>query len=105
VGRLFPHAVLEYSYEDDYLENREKSRADHLRAAWEAVERGELLLGGAVGEGPFTGLLIFTGDNALEAAKAFATADPYVAGGVVSSWTARPRTTVVRQDAATPVRP
>ncbi|MET1085567.1 MAG: hypothetical protein ABWY04_22060, partial [Arthrobacter sp.] len=58
-GRTPMHAVLEYTYEDNYLQTREKYRADHLRAAWEAVERGELLLGGAVGEGPFSGLLIF----------------------------------------------
>jgi len=98
------HAVLEYSYEDNYLETRDRYRAEHLKAAWEAVERGELLLGGAVGDGPFTGLLIFTGENALEAARAFAAADPYVIGGVVTSWTARPWTTVVGNDAATPVR-
>ena len=53
------HAVLEYTYEDNYLQTREKYRSDHLKAAWEAVERGKLLLGGAVGEGPFSGLLIF----------------------------------------------
>lgn len=99
------HAVLEYTYADDYLETREQYRGLHLKAAWAAVERGELLLGGAVGEGPFTGLLIFTSENALEAAKAFAAADPYVTGGVVTSWTARPWTTVVGNEAATPVRP
>lgn len=99
------HAVLEYTYADDYLETREQYRGLHLKAAWAAVERGELMLGGAVGEGPFTGLLIFTGENPVEAAKAFAAADPYVAGGVVTSWTARPWTTVVGNDAATPVRP
>ncbi|NUU32688.1 YciI-like protein [Arthrobacter sp. C9C5] len=99
------HAVLEYSYADNYLQTRAKFRPDHLKAAWEAVERGDLWLGGAVGEGPFTGLLIFTGENALEAARAFAAVDPYVTGGVVTSWTARPWTTVVGHDAATPVRP
>lgn len=99
------HAVLEYTYEDNYLQTREAHRPDHLRAAWEAVERGDLLLGGAVGDGPFSGLLIFTGVNALGAARAFAAADPYVTAGVVSSWTARPWTTVVGRDATTPVRP
>lgn len=99
------HAVLEYTYEDNYLETREKYRAIHLKAAWEAVERGELLLGGAVGDGPFSGLLIFTGEKALEAARAFAAADPYVVNGVVTSWTARPWTTVVGTEAATPVHP
>ncbi|WP_411376411.1 YciI-like protein [Arthrobacter sp. MPF02] len=99
------HAVLEYTYEDNYLETRENYRSVHLKAAWAAVERGELLLGGAVGDGPFTGLLIFTGENALESARAFAAADPYVINGVVTSWTARPWTTVVGQEAAAPVRP
>ncbi len=99
------HAVLEYTYEDNYLETREQYRADHLRLGWEAVERGELLLGGAVGEPPFQGLLIFIGEDALEAAKAFAAADPYVINGVVTSWTASPWTTVLGDEAATPVRP
>ena len=99
------HAVLEYTYAHNYLESREQYRADHLRAGWEAVERGELLLGGAVGEGPFTGLLIFTGENPVEAAEAFAAADPYVINGVVTSWTARPWTTVLGNEAAAPVRP
>ncbi|GAB3599151.1 YciI-like protein [Microbacterium tumbae] len=99
------HAVLEYTYGDDYLTARETFRADHLRAAWAAVERGELLLGGAVGEGPFSGLLVFQGENALEAARTFAADDPYVVHGVVTSWTARVWTTVVGEDPATPVRP
>jgi uncharacterized protein len=99
------HAVLEYTYAVNYLESREQYRADHLKAGWEAVERGELLLGGAVGEVPFKGLLIFTGENAVEAAKAFAAADPYVINGVVTSWTASPWTTVLGKEAATPVRP
>jgi len=99
------HAVLEYTYSDNYLESRGQYRADHLRAGWEAVERGELLLGGAIGDGPFKGLLIFTGENPLEAAKAFAAADPYVLNGVVTSWTASPWTTVLGNEAATPVRP
>lgn len=99
------HAVLEYTYGDDYLHAREAHRAMHLSAAWAAVERGELLLGGAVGDGPYSGLLVFTGDDPVAAAVAFAQADPYVRNGVVTSWTARPWTTVVGKDASTPVRP
>ena len=99
------HAVLEYTYGDDYLEAREAHRAAHLAAAWAAVERGELVLGGAVGEGPFSGLLVFQGDDPVALAEGFAAADPYVVNGVVAGWTARPWTTVVGHDAATPVRP
>lgn len=82
------HAVLEYTNEDNYLETREQYRADHLRTGWGAVERGELLLGGAVGEPPFNGLLIFTGENTFEAATA--SAAPCAINGVVTSWTASP---------------
>lgn len=99
------HAALEYTYGDDYLEAREPHRSAHLAAAWAAVERGELLLGGAVGEGPYSGLLIFQGEEPVELAERFAAADPYVANGVVRSWTARPWTTVIGEGAATPIHP
>ncbi|GAA4962302.1 YciI-like protein [Kineococcus glutinatus] len=99
------HAVLEYTYADDYLQRREAHRSAHLSAAWQAVERGDLLLGGAVGDGPFTALLVFTGPDPVRAARAFAVADPYVTGGVVTSWTARPWRTVVGDQASEPTRP
>jgi uncharacterized protein len=99
------HAALEYTYGDDYLEAREPHRAAHLAAAWAAADRGELFLGGAVGEGPFSGLLVFQGEDAVAAAERFAAADPYVVNGVVRSWAARPWTTTVGEAAATPVRP
>ena len=101
------HAVLEYTYVDDYLQRRDAFRAQHLAAAWAAADRGELLLGGAVGDGdgPFSALIVFVGDDALDRARAFAVADPYVTGGLVTEWTARPWTTVVGASAATPVRP
>jgi uncharacterized protein YciI len=99
------HAVLQYTYADDYLTSREAHRAAHLAYAWDAVQRGELLIGGAVGEVPTTGLIIFQGETALDDARRFAAADPYVHAGVVVSWTAQPWTTVVGDIAATPVRP
>ncbi|MCO7239080.1 hypothetical protein [Aeromicrobium sp. CnD17-E] len=70
------HAVLQYTYADDYLESRERSRSAHLVLAWAAVERGELVLGGAVGTGPYEGLLVFQGDDPVELATQFALADP-----------------------------
>lgn len=99
------HAVLQYTYADDYLESRERSRSAHLVLAWAAVERGELVLGGAVGTGPYEGLLVFQGDDPVELATQFALADPYVTSGLVASWTVRPWATVVGADAAAPVRP
>lgn len=99
------HAVFQYTYGDDYLQSRERYRSAHLEVAWAAVERGELVLGGAVGTGPYDGLLVFTGEDAVRLASAFAAADPYVTSGLVKSWVARPWTSVVGVDAATPVRP
>ncbi|WZH36898.1 MAG: YciI-like protein [Microbacterium enclense] len=99
------HAVLQYTYGDDYLESREQFRSAHLLLAWAAVDRGELLLGGAAGTGPYEGLLVFQGDDAVQSATAFASADPYVTSGLVKSWTVRPWATVVGVDAATPLRP
>jgi hypothetical protein len=63
------------------------------------------VLCGAVGDAPFKGLLIFTGENPLEAAKAFAAVDPYVINRVLTSWTASPWTTMLGKVAATPVHP
>ncbi|MCC4249771.1 MULTISPECIES: YciI-like protein [Microbacterium] len=99
------HAVLQYTYGDDYLEARERFRSAHLVLAWAAADRGELVLGGAVGTGPYEGLLVFQGDDAVGLASTFASADPYVTSGLVTSWTVRPWATVVGVKAATPVRP
>jgi uncharacterized protein YciI len=97
-----PHYILTYDLAPDYLERRGQFRADHLKLAWEAADRGALLLGGAVGDPPESALLLFTDERAAEA---FARGDPYVAQGLVASWRVRPWTTVVGADAATPVRP
>ena len=51
-----------------------------------------------------TALLCFQGDSPA-AAERFAQADPYVRHGLIRRWRVRPWTTVVGDDAATPVRP
>jgi hypothetical protein len=72
--------------------------------AWEAHERGELVLGGALTDPVDSAVLLFKGDSPA-AAERFAAADPYVKNGLVKSWRVRPWTTVVGEDASTPVRP
>ena len=96
-----PHFLLIYELAADYLERRPAFRDRHLALAWEAADRGALLLGGAVGDPVESALLLFT-DAA--AASAFAEADPYVREGLVRSFRIVPWTTVVGKDAATPVR-
>jgi len=97
-----PHYLLSYELAPDYLERRPNFRDAHLALAWRAAESGALLLGGAVGDPVESALLLFTD---ADAASAFAEADPYVSEGLVRGWRVTPWTTVVGQDAATPVRP
>ncbi len=97
------HYLLMYDLAPDYLERREALRAEHLALAWEACDRGELILGGALTD-PAEGVLLFEGDSP-DAAERFAEADPYVLQGLVVSWRVRPWTTVVGQLAAAPLRP
>ncbi len=98
------HWLLMYELASDYLERRTALRDEHLRLAWAAVDRGELELGGAVGDPVDLAILLFLGDSPA-AAEAFAAADPYVREGLVRTWRVRPWTTVVGERAASPVRP
>jgi uncharacterized protein YciI len=97
------HFMLFYDFVDDYLQRRGEFRAEHLKLGWEAVERGELVLAGALADPVDGALLLFKGDTPA-AAEAFAARDPYVRAGLVTRWRVRPWTTVVGPDAATPVR-
>ncbi|MFL9999926.1 YciI-like protein [Paraburkholderia dipogonis] len=97
------HYLLMYDLVSDYLERRAAYRDEHLRLAWAATERGELLLAGALAEPTDTAMLLFQGDSAA-AAEAFAKADPYVFAGLVTRWRVRQWTTVVGEGAANPVR-
>ncbi len=98
------HYLLVYDLAEDYLTRRPEFRAAHLKLAWEAAERGELVMGGALNDPVDTALLLFQGETP-EAAERFAKNDPYVANGLVKRWRVRPWTTVVGNLAATPVRP
>jgi uncharacterized protein YciI len=96
------HFLLLYDLAPDYLERRPAFRDAHLALAWAASGRGELLLGGAVGDPVDSALLLFTD---ADAARSFAEADPYVAQGLVARWRVAPWRTVVGAGAADPVKP
>jgi uncharacterized protein YciI len=98
------HYLLFYDYVPDYIERRKPLRADHLAYAWAAVERGELVLGGALADPPDSAALLFS-VKSTDVIEAFIAADPYVVHGLVTGWRMRPWTTVVGKDAATPVSP
>jgi uncharacterized protein YciI len=94
------HYLLEYQVAADYLERRAAFREAHLAAARAAVVRGELVLGGAAGDPVDGATLVFEGTSDA-AAKAFASVDPYVVNGLVTSYRVRPWSTVVGASAST----
>ena len=89
------HYLLTYEKVADYAEWQQPFSEAHLAHVLAAVERGEALLGGPLGD-PIDGtnVLLFQADSAATV-EAFATADPYVQNGVVSKWWVRTWETVV----------
>lgn len=98
------HYLLTYDLAADYLERRAEFRNEHLRLAWEAQARGELVLAGALAEPADRALLVFNCDSP-ETPQLFAATDPYVTHGLVRSFHVRQWNTVVGDIAANPVRP
>jgi len=98
------HYLLFYEVSADYVARRAQFRAAHLEKAWQASERGELVLGGALADPVDGAVLLFKGDSP-EVAEKFARADPYVTSGAVKRWYVREWTTVAGEDAANPMRP
>ncbi|WP_323142989.1 YciI-like protein [Massilia phyllosphaerae] len=98
------HYLLIYELAPDYLARRGEFRDEHLQLAWDAQERGEIVIAGALADPADQAILLFSGDSPA-AAERFAKADPYVAQGLVTSWRVRQWNTVIGTDAANPVRP
>jgi uncharacterized protein YciI len=98
------HYLLIYELAPDYLARRGEFRDEHLQLAWDAQQRGEIVIAGALADPADQAILLFTGDSPA-AAERFAKADPYVAQGLVTNWRVRQWNTVVGTDAANPVRP
>jgi uncharacterized protein YciI len=98
------HYLLLYDVVPDYATKRLPFRSAHLAHAWRAVERGELILGGALANPSDMAILLFRGSSPAIVER-FAQEDPYVLNGVVTKWRVREWTTVVGADAASPVRP
>jgi uncharacterized protein YciI len=98
------HFLLLYTFADGYLERRTQFREGHLTHAWDAHDRGDLLLAGALADPVDTGLLVFTTES-RETVEEFARNDPYVINGLVTAWRVRGWTTAVGATAASPVYP
>lgn len=98
------HYILFYETTADYIERRGAYRNDHLRLAWQAQERGEMILAGAFANPVDGAALLFRGTSP-EVAERFALSDPYVINGLVKRWWVREWTTVVGTMAEIPVLP
>ena len=98
------HYLMFYETVDDYVERRAQYREEHLRKAWAASDRGELLLGGALTQPTDAAVLLFQGDSP-EVAERFARTDPYVINGLVKRWYVREWKTVAGVNASTPLKP
>lgn len=98
------HYMLFYEVVPDHAQRRAPHRAVHLKRAWDAHERGELVMGGGLPDGDIGAILVFQGDSP-RVAEAFAEGDPYVTEGLVTRWWVSEWLTVVGAQAANPVRP
>jgi uncharacterized protein YciI len=98
------HYLLFYEFVSDYAERRAQFRSQHLRLAWAAQARGELVLAGAYCD-PIDGAALLFRCNSQAVPQGFAASDPYVLAGLVKRWHVREWTTVVGEGATTPVRP
>jgi uncharacterized protein len=97
------HYMLFYEVEANFIQKRAQYRTEHLALAWQAHEKGELLLAGALDEPIDTAVLLFQAASPA-VAEQFAAADPYVRNGLVKKWRVRQWNTVVGESAANPGR-
>ncbi|MBL8522059.1 MAG: YciI family protein [Betaproteobacteria bacterium] len=98
------HYLLFYDVVTDYTTARTPYRKSHLLHAMAAHQRGEIILAGALTNPADGAVLVFQGDSP-KVAEDFASADPYVLNGVVTSWRVREWNTVVGDNPALVVDP
>jgi uncharacterized protein YciI len=96
------HYLLFYDVVDDYAERRMPFRAAHLMYATQALDRGDLVLGGAFAN-PIDGTVLLFKGSSPAVAEGFAKNDPYVLSGLVTRWRVREWTTVIGELAENPL--
>src|SRR5262245_38606973 len=98
------HYLLFYEADSEYAERRKPHRTAHLQYALSAVERGELVLGGAFAN-PIDGAVLLFRGSSPAVAEQFAKNDPYVVGGLIKRWYVREWTTVIGAQAENSILP
>ncbi|SKB59565.1 hypothetical protein SAMN05660776_1977 [Salegentibacter holothuriorum] len=79
--------ILDYTTAENYLEEREKYRKEHLNHATEYFNEDYLILGGAI-DSANEAVLVFKADSE-KIVEAFAQNDPYVKNGLIKSWSVK----------------
>src|SRR5438105_13289248 len=93
------HLILFYEVVDDFVAKRQPFRADHLKKAREAYDRGDLVLAGGLLDPVDSAGLLLNGSNP-EVAHGFAPSDPYVAIAEVKNCYVRSWMTDLRDGAS-----
>ncbi|MHB0776662.1 YciI family protein [Halomonas sp. WWR20] len=91
------YAILSEDVQDS-LERRKSARPDHLARLEKLRDEGRLVLAGPhpaidaedPGDAGFTGSLVIAEFDSLQAARAWADADPYMIAGVYTKVTVKP---------------
>ena len=86
--------ALFYDVVENFVERRMPYREPHLKLVRAAHERGDLVMGGALGDPPERAMLIFRVAD-VATVETFARTDPYVTEGVVTRWQVKPWNVVV----------
>jgi uncharacterized protein YciI len=86
--------ILFYKTVDNYVERRAPYREEHLAYANAALQRGDLVMAGALAEPADSAVLVFKGDEA-SIAEEFAKNDPYVKNGLITELEVRLWTVVI----------
>jgi uncharacterized protein YciI len=81
--------VLQYDYVDDLIKKRAPYREAHLVLMRKLIDKGNIVLAGAVDDPPTGGLLIFRNLSRNDVEQ-LAQQDPYVINGLVKKYTIKP---------------
>ena len=87
--------ILIYYVVEDYVTRRAPYREEHLGLAREAHSRGELILGGALGDPADRALLVFRCPDKA-AVEGFVQNDPYFNNGLVARYEIQPWAVVIQ---------
>lgn len=88
------YCLLFYDYVENVVERRVPYREAHLALVGEYVDRGEVVLGGALADPVDGAVIVFKVENQAKVEK-FVKRDPYVINGMVDGWRIREWTVVV----------